>query len=417
MKILLLNAYFQPEQIAFTHLEKDLLEAFSEKEYEVDIITPLPTRGVERKVRKQYFKLRKEFLYGGYIRVHRFWAPNEGRHPISRALRYFWCNLREYQIAKRFKDVDVVLAYSTPPTQGLVAGKVKNYIKKHGNANVRFIYNLQDIFPDSAVNAGLFQEKSVLYKVGRLMEDSIYQSADCIIVISKKCENNLLRKAVPIEKIKLISNWIDISTVNHVDRKDNKLMEELSIEKDKFLVVYAGNMGEAQGVEVIVKAAEILKFNTDISFILFGGGAKYNEVKQKVQGMSNIKVFPLMGQDRISEVYSLGDVALITCRRGTGGAGLPSKLWSIMACETYIVASFDVDSDLNTILTESGCGKCVYPGDAEALADMLQNVYKQNAHNNRVSSAKDYVVAYANKDICVEKYCSLLKTSNCCKGE
>ena len=124
MRILFLDAYFEPEQIAFTHLEKDLLEGLVAAGHEIEVVCPTPTRGINKDIAEKYKKIKSESLYNNKVHVTRFFAPQEGKNPLIRAFRYLLCNLRTYQIGKKFKKIDAVFANSTPPTQGLIAGKI-----------------------------------------------------------------------------------------------------------------------------------------------------------------------------------------------------------------------------------------------------------------------------------------------------
>ena len=163
MKILFVDAYFFPETIAFTHLEHDLIESLIEQGHDIQVVCPVPTRGVSSQTVKEYRAKKHEKLYSDRVSVERFWAPQEGKNPIVRAFRYFWCNFREYQIAKKYSDVDVVFSVSTPPTQGLIAGKIAKKLK------CPLVYSLQDVFPDSLVTSGLAKEIQFFGKlVGRL---------------------------------------------------------------------------------------------------------------------------------------------------------------------------------------------------------------------------------------------------------
>lgn len=96
---------------------------------------------------------------------------------------------------------------------------------------------------------------------------------------------------------------------------------------------------------------------------------------------------------------------LIPCRLRTGNAGMPSKVWSIMACNTPIIASFDIDSDLADVLISSGAGRCVQPGSAEALAEAIKDAYMVYSAGNKSSAdIRKYVIQNASKDVCVKKY-------------
>ena len=155
MRILFLDAYFEPETIAFTHLENDLIEGLIADGHRIDVICPIPTRSISNEVYEKYRSLRRESLYGGYVCVTRFWAPREGKNIILRAFRYFWCNFQTYLIAMRVTNIDLFFSNSTPPTQGMLSALVAKKLSNKYKKKVQFIYNLQDIFPDSLVNTVL----------------------------------------------------------------------------------------------------------------------------------------------------------------------------------------------------------------------------------------------------------------------
>ena len=171
MKILRLAPYFTPEQISSTHLTNDLEQALCAAGFYTEVYCPTPTRGISSEVRAKYKKIKYEEQAGGKIIIHRFSMFREGRNPIGRALRYFLVNLIQYRKGSRAKDVDVILAGSTPPTQGLLCSLVKKKLSRKYKKPVPFVYNLQDIFPDSLVNARMTKKGSFIWKIGRKVED------------------------------------------------------------------------------------------------------------------------------------------------------------------------------------------------------------------------------------------------------
>ena len=411
MNLLFLDAYFEPETIAYTHLEKDLLEGLVRENSRIQIICPTPTRGISEKIRREYKGRKHETLYSGRVKVRRFWAPQEGKNPIIRAFRYFWCNLRTYQVALKATNIDMVFSNSTPPTQGMLSAMTAKKLSRKYKKKVLFIYNLQDIFPDSLVNTGMTSEGSLLWKIGRKIENYTYKNADKIIVISEGFKRNIMKKGVKADKIEVISNWIDLDSVHPVNRNENKLIEEFSINPDKFLVVYAGNFGAAQGADIVLKAAEKLKDVSDIQFVIFGGGAYFEDAKREARELDNVFIHELMPPDRISEVYSLGNVALITCKPGTGNAGMPSKTWSIMACNTPIIASFDTDSDLTDVIRNYGAGECIEPGAVDDLAKEIRKYYLEWKNGEqKFLNLRECVRLNASKEICVERYINVLSS-------
>lgn len=408
MKVLRLGTYHYPEITAASHLMDDLYKGFSDKNIEISLYVPMPSRGITDEERKKYLKRKHEKTYDGKVLVHRFVMIKEGKNPIQKGIRYLLCNLFEFFLGIKENDVDVVFCSSTPPTQGVVCALVAKGLSKRYRRKVPFVYNLQDIFPDSLLTTGFAKKDGLLWKIGRKVEDYTYKNADKIIVISEEFKKNIMNKGVPEEKIEIISNWIDMDSVFPVERTNNRLIEEFDLDSNKFIVVYAGNFGAAQGADIVLKAAKELKEIKSIQFVIFGGGAYFEEAKKEAEKLDNVFIHGLMPQNRISEVYSLGDIALITCKKGTGKAGMPSKTWSIMACNTPIIASFDTDSDLADVIRNSGAGKCVEPENISALSNAILEASK--VKNAKCVELREYVSEHASKQVCVKKYIDIIKS-------
>lgn len=400
MRILMLKDYFYPEQCAGISLAQDLVKEFCDKNHLVKVFTPIPCRGITNELREEY-KNKKVEHYGNAT-IYRYWLIYEKSGILSRTWRYFLQNI--IQIWKGLRcSYDIILLGSTPPTMGLVGTILKKIKKKP------FVYNLQDIFPDSLVTGNITHKGSVIWKIGRIIEKISYRNANHIIVISESFKRNLINKGVPEDKITVVSNWIDVDEIHPIKKEDNKLYEEFSIPRDKFLVVYAGNFGAAQGADIILKVANQLKNYDDIQFVVFGGGAEFSTAKKMVSAkkLSNVIINDLLPTNRISEVYSLGDIALITCKKGVGNAGMPSKTWSIMACNTPIVASFDVGSELDLILTSANAGICIDPEDPKKLSEIILK-YKEDRRQS-MNKGREYVIRHASKEACVGKYIDILE--------
>lgn len=407
MRVLRLGTYFMPEKTAASHLIDDLNTGMANEKIFCKWIVPVPSRGIDDIQRNVYKKRRQEELFDGYISVYRFSMIKEGTNRLQKTLKYLLSNIAEYLIGVKEKDVDIVFSSSTPPTQGFLSAKVAQKLSKKYGRKVPFIYNLQDIFPDSLVNTGMTHKGSLIWKIGRKIEKYTYQNADKIIVISDGFKKNLLAKGVPANKIEVISNWIDLDSVYPVERKQNSLIDEFRLDPNKYIIVYAGNFGAAQGADIVLKTARELQHIEKIQFVIFGGGVYFEAAKEAAKKLRNVFIHELLPQDRISEVYSLGDVALITCKPGTGNVGMPSKMWSIMACNTPIIAAFDKNSDLADVLKDSGAGICVTPGSSEELKEAIIEAYFHSA--NPVRCSREYVKEKASKDLCVKKYIDVLK--------
>lgn len=405
MKILLLPAYFFPEQVSDTPLDDARYQAFADAGIEMSLYTPVPTRNVDDVDKKKYSQLREEMMYDGMVHVRRFSMMDEGKNPVGRAFRYFLCTIIQLWYGLREKNVDVVFIISTPPIQGLLGVFLKKI--KH----IPFIYNLQDIFPDSLVSAGLANKGGLLWKIGRIVENITYRNADKIIVISEGFKRNIMAKGVPEEKIEVVYNWVDENAIIPIDDNENPLFEEIGVSNNKFRVVYAGNLGNAQNLELVVQAAESLKDREDIEFLLFGKGSLEDDLRTTIatKGLTNVKLLPLQPYERTSFVYSLGNVCLVSCKAGFGGSALPSKTWSILSAGRPVIASFD-EGELKDIIEENNMGVFTKADDVDDFVKGILSLYcnpqrcKEMGRNGR-----EFILANLSREVGARKYVDIIK--------
>ena len=400
MKLVYLVQYFSPEKASGLQLVEDLLEGFSAHGWKTDVFTPTPTRGVTDEQRKEYARKRVEIKYDGRLTIHRMHLYREGKGFVGRAIRYLLFSIECFWKAATV-PADFIFTGSGPPTQGVVVGLAKKVSGK------KVIYNLQDIFPDSLVTSGICGENSFLMKIGHAMENFTYRNADHIITITDDMKANIMKKGVPEDKISVVRNWIDTDKVKHISREDNLLFDELKLPRDGFYVVYAGNLGKVQGVDVILKTASLMKNNRDIKFVIFGNGSEEDNLKKIVRDkhLDKVLMFPLQPIERVSEVYSMADISIISCTPGTGGSGMPSKTWTIMAAGIPIIASFDMPSEMERTIEEAECGFCTRAGDENELTEKIIRVFGDSRLKKCLGqNARRYAEKNVSKAEAVEKY-------------
>lgn len=400
MKLVYLVQYFSPEKASGLQLVEDLLEGFSAHGWKTDVFTPTPTRGVTDEQRKEYARKRVEIKYDGRLTIHRMHLYREGKGFVGRAIRYLLFSIECFWKAATV-PADFIFTGSGPPTQGVVVGLAKKVSGK------KVIYNLQDIFPDSLVTSGICGENSFLMKIGHAMENFTYRNADHIITITDDMKANIMKKGVPEDKISVVRNWIDTDKVKHISREDISLFDELKLPRDGFYVVYAGNLGKVQGVDVILKTASLMKNNRDIKFVIFGNGSEEENLKKIVNDkhLDNVLMLPLQPIERASEVYSMADVSIISCTPGTGGSGMPSKTWTIMAAGVPIIASFDMPSEMERTIEEAECGFCTRAGDENELTEKIIRVFGDSRLKKCLGqNARRYAEKNVSKAEAVEKY-------------
>lgn len=405
MHLLYFVQYFPPEKASGLPIITDMIEGFAEHGWDVDVYIPTPTRGVTDAVRNEYAKKRKEVLCNGKITIHRMHLYREGTRMLQRTIRYSIFSL-QCLVRGLFLPADAIFTGGGPPTQGIIGGLIHKWTKK------KFIFNPQDLFPDSLVIAGQATEESKVVKLGRKMERFAYKNADVIITITEDMAENIRSKTEDKNKVHVVRNWIDTEKTVPVERSKNTLFDELGLSRDNFYVTYAGNIGMVQGVETIVDAAEKLQAEKDIQFIIFGNGSEEESIKKRIKDkhITNIQLYPLQPLERVSEVYSLGDISIIPCKPGTGSAGMPSKTWTIMATGTAIIGSFDTGGELDKTLREAGCGYCVEAGDSSKLAGTIKELHANPDKVSQMgSNARKYAEENVSKSKAVGQYIEIIE--------
>lgn len=401
MRVFFPFAYYTPEVAAGIYIIDHILEACAKNGITSYLYVPTPTRNVKP---GSTFK-RKEIIYNS-VHIKRFRMYGEGKNPILRALRYLFCEVAQTYYAL-FTNYDVAFLDSTPPIQGLKMILIKWFRRKP------IVYNLQDVFPDSLVGAGLAKKGGLLWKIGRVIENISYKYSDKIIVISHDFKHNIMEKGVPEEKIEVVYNWVDEKSVIPINKDENPLFEEFNISRQKFNVVYAGNFGNAQNIEVIIQCAAQLHKYTDISFILFGSGGLEQEYRDLTTslGLTNVTFCPLQPYNKVSYVYSLGDVGIVSCKKGIGKGAMPSKTWSIMSAGTAVVANYDSGTDLQQIIESNEFGLFSNAGDVEGLRrDILKLYNDRDLCRKMGQNARKFIEANLTKEAGTKKIINILKS-------
>lgn len=410
MKILAPYAYFAPEQAASSYLWQNLHEDFAKAGIGCIVFVPTPTRGIPLDVRATYKKnFSIEKLYNGKLVVHRFSLYREGKNPFMRAFRYFLsCCIQLFKCmwGVESKDCNVVFLASTPPILGLVGAIVSRFRK------MPFVYNLQDIFPDSLVGTGLSKKGGLVWKIGRVIENFTYKYADKIIVISEDFKKNIMAKGVPEDKIVVVYNWVDQNAVVDIPRVKNKLFDKYQLDRSKFYIEYSGNIGLTQNMDMLLEVMKELKTtHPDIRLVLVGEGAYKAQVEEIVKrdNLTNVTMIPFQPYEDISYVFSLGDAGLVISKPGVGANSVPSKTWSIMSASRPVLANFD-ENELKDILAGNECGIFTKAGDKEAFRQSIIKLYEnRDLCKEYGTNGRQFVMDNLTREVGTQKYVDVIK--------
>lgn len=396
MKILIPFSYYHPEQCAGLFVIDDMTEVAAREGIESLITVPTPTRNVPADAKWE----RNEILCDGKVKVHRFHMYGEGKNPVLRAFRYLLCEIIQLHYML-WKDYDVAFIDSTPPIQGLKLPVVKLFRKKP------FVYDAQDLFPETLSGTGLANQGGLLWKFGMWVSNVTFRNSDKIIAISNDIKNSMVARGVPAEKIEVVYNWVDEKAVQPVAKEDNPLFEEFGLSRDKFTIVYAGNLGNAQNIGIVLDGAKELP---DVQFAVFGSGGLEDEIRKRIatENLVNVHLNPLQPLERVSYVYSLGDACIVSCKEGLGGSAMPSKSWSIMSCGRPVVASFD-EGELKEILEKNNCGVFSHAGNVEDFVSAIKSLAENpNRCTEMGKNAREFILDNLTKEVGAKKYVDII---------
>ena len=309
--------------------------------------------------------------WGRITRVHPF--PTDKSNIPARAVAFGgFTVLASFEgIISRLRP-DLVLAMSPPLTLGLAGWTVARARR------VPFVFNIQDVFPDVAVELGLLTGERVIAAASWL-ERSTYRRSDAVTVLSDDLADNVRAKitrgltGVAAErqsaKVRVIPNFIDTDWITPGPR-ENGYREEYGLTGKK-VVMYAGNVGLSQSLDLVLDAAMALREDPDVIFVVNGGGAARPDLERRAQGLDNVRFVDMQPKERLPEVLAAGDVHVVPLKRGLAWSSVPSKLYSILAAGRPIVASVDLGTEVARTVELAGAGLAVGPDEPEAFTKAI----------------------------------------------
>lgn len=257
-------------------------------------------------------------------------------------------------------EADGVLAMSPPLT--LAAAGRATALRR----GCPLVLNIQDVYPDVAIDVGVLQGPQVISAFRRL-ERLSYRWADAVTVLSDDLAETVAPRSDDPTKVHVIPNFVDTGRVRPGPRL-TRYRDELGL-GSRSVVMYAGNVGYSQPLELMVEAAGRLRDRDDVVFVVNGGGSRLEALERSARGMPNVVFAPRQPADRLSEVIATGDVHVVALRRGLAGASVPSKLYSILAGGRPVLASVDAGSEVARVVDEAGAGVTVPPEDPDAFTE------------------------------------------------
>jgi colanic acid biosynthesis glycosyl transferase WcaI len=339
-----------------------------ERGHELHIVTALPwyrNHAIEPEWRGRPIQVEHP-AWGRISRINPL--PTNKANLVSRAAAFggFTASSAVVAAASRWRP-EVVLAMSPPLTLGVGGAAVA---KRFG---VPFVFNVQDVFPDVAVEVGAITNDRAI-AAARWLERKVYDQADAVTVLSEDLQDNVEAKLAAdsrADKVVVIPNFVDTTAIVPGDRMTS-YRSEFGL-GDRTVVMYAGNVGYSQSLELVVEAARAFAADRpDVVFVINGGGSALESLKEQARGLENLVFVGLQPKARLPEVMASGDIHVVALRKGLARSSVPSKLYSILAGGRAVLASVDPGTEVANCVDAAGAGRVVAPEDAESFVAALR---------------------------------------------
>ena len=395
MKVVFFNRFFYPDTSATSQIVSDLAFHLAGSGDEVHAVTSfsLPDQPLMEVV--------------GGVHIHRVAPAATGPHSLfQRARAYLAYFSGARKLARRLISTgDVAIVKTDPPMLSAAVGPI---VKSRGG---KLVVWLQDVFPEIAREYGIPGMRGPLGAAVLARRDKSLALADRVVAIGERMAGRVATHLPSRDKLAVIHNWADGDAIRPVEHGRNALRKSWNL-GDTFVVGYSGNLGRVHEFDTLVDAANALRDERDIRFLVIGRGPRLAYVKQRVSsiGLTHFVFQDHQRRENLDEALGVADVHISVLQPRFEGLVHPSKLYGIMAAGRPTIFVGDTAGETAEILKKSGGGTSVASGDAQGLAKAILAMRDDAAARARMgSSAREaFDRAYA-RDIAFNRWTELLR--------
>jgi glycosyltransferase involved in cell wall biosynthesis len=366
-ELVLLCEHFYPEMISTGMHMTELATRLTELGWQITVYTAKPSWGTDA---GEHQRVPREIVHEGVriLRVPTFGSQRGGLASKAIAAVTFVISVSGALWRRRADDAGIVIT-TNPPFIGVLGWLFSRLYRRP------YLIIVYDVFPEFAISLGVLRADSWIAKVWRRATRLILSGAAVIVVIGRDMQE-LVERKIPAslhDRIVLIPNWSDERRVHPIPIEENPFRREHGL-GGRFLVQYAGRLGEKHNLEPLIDAALLLT-DTNVLFQFVGEGAK----KAKLQalttqyGLNNVEFRPYEPMARLSEMLAAADLAVVCLEGGHTGISVPSKAYGVIASGTPNLGVLDPRSEIAMMIDETGCGVVIEP-DGEKIAATIRGL-------------------------------------------
>jgi colanic acid biosynthesis glycosyl transferase WcaI len=403
LNILIYSIFFWPELTGISKYTGEMAFWLASRGHSVDVITALPhypAWRVDDDYRKHSFMTEQN----EGVRIFRapLYLPRNGKVTTrSRILTEttFATNALRWWTPKLFQNYDVLFCVC-PPLQLSFASWFYSMFR-----GVPWVLHVQDLQVDAAIRLDMLKNKglgSLLFSA----ENFLLKRATYVSTITESMRSRLIDKGVAREKTFVFPNWSDTTFVRPLERL-NPMRQTLGVAPDEIVVLYAGNMGEKQGLELVLAAAERLRSNSRFKFRMVGAGAARERLEQeaKERRLDNVAFYDLFPWEDMPSLLAAGDIHLVVQKREAADLVMPSKLTNILSAGRVSLATADPGTALHQVLTEHQAGVVVEPGVLETFVAALEKLaHDKTMRESMGKNARVYAETFLERDAVLTRF-------------
>ncbi len=379
MRLLIHGINYAPELVGIGRYTGELGAWLSSRGHSVTVLAA-PPYYPEWRVPAAYRRpaWRREWLAGVEVLRAPLYCPARvtGRGRVLHELS-FGASCLAWWPALWTRSWDAVLAVCPLLQSGLVPALLAR------RQRIPFIFHVQDLQLDAARELAILRQPQLLSFLSGL-ERFLFSRAQAVTTISRAMAAKIAAKGASPDRIHVLPNWADLDDIKpEAGRRAGR--RELGLDEE-ILVLYAGNMGEKQGLEVILAAADLTRHNRRIRYILAGEGAARERLVSRARSaaLDSVSFLPLQARDRFPQLLAAADIHLVVQRHQASDLVMPSKLGNILAAGRPFIATARPDTELGRVTLESRAGILTPPEDADALAQAVSALAQDPAGRRKM---------------------------------
>lgn len=367
MKIVLVTVTYPPEVRAIAGMMRELAEGLQTRGHEVTVVTSRPLMGVGPTAPEE---TKIASVENGILVLRAPVLPCYRRSYIIRGLAQLLMPGRFVRLLARHgrHRADGVIVYSPPLTLASVGERLV-----HRGCR-RFLLNIQDIFPQNAIDLGILKNK-FLIAFFECMEANAYARADaitCHTVSSTRLLNT--QKHIPQSKLSTVPNWIDCRPYEKAEPGDFR--RRYGIPDGSFVLLFSGIIGPSQELDLMLETARSTA-DLPVQYLVVGDGSEKKRLAEKARrmGLTNVRFEPYVGPAEYPSLVKEMDAGLICLSARNKTPVIPGKVLGFMAARKPVIAFLNGESDGHALIRESGCGYSCFSGDGEAREAIVRRMY------------------------------------------